>query len=81
MEKEMKDYIHRVIAPKLQGDGGWIEFISCRGDELKVMLQGECSKCEAADRCMAWVAGEIERDMDKKVNIVPVRSRPFFWDR
>ena len=24
----MKDFIENVLAPKLQGDGGWVEFVS-----------------------------------------------------
>lgn len=24
----MKEYIENVLAPKLQGDGGWVEFVS-----------------------------------------------------
>ena len=24
----MKEYIDNVLAPKLQGDGGWVEFVS-----------------------------------------------------
>ena len=43
MEK-IKKYIETVIQPKIQGDGGWIEFDSLNGDELTVVFRGECSK-------------------------------------
>ena len=26
----MKEYIENVLAPKLQGDGGWVEFVSMK---------------------------------------------------
>jgi Fe-S cluster biogenesis protein NfuA len=76
----MEEYIQKVIAPKLQGDGGWIEVISYDDEKLKVRLRGECSKCFIADRCMEWIKGEIKRDLGKEVKIIPVRVKPFFWD-
>jgi len=78
--KSMEEYINQVIAPKVQGDGGWIEYVSHQGDELKVLLQGECSKCFVADRCVSWIKSEILRDLGLNVNIIPVRKKPFFWD-
>ncbi len=76
----MEEYIQKVIAPKLQGDGGFIEFISFREEELKVRLQGECAKCAIAGRCMEWIKSEIWRDLGRNVSIVTVRKKPFFWD-
>ncbi len=76
----MEEYIQKIIAPKLQGDGGWIEVLSFRDEELKVWLKGECSKCSIADRCMEWVKSEIQRDLGRNVIIIPVRKKPFFWD-
>ena len=76
----MEEYIKEIIAPKMQGDGGWIDFISYDNNELEVMLQGECSKCFVADRCMNWIKNEILRDLGREVKIVPVRKKPFFWD-
>lgn len=76
----MEDYIKNIIAPKLQGDGGWIEVISYQDKELKVFLQGECSKCNIAQRCMDWICTEVKRDMKEDIRIIPVRKKPFFWD-
>lgn len=76
----MEEYIKNVIAPKMQGDGGWIEFVSYEDNELRVTLRGECSKCFVAPRCMDWLKNEIKRDFDTDVNIVWVNKKPFFWD-
>ena len=32
MEK-VKNYVETVLQPKLQGDGGWVEFVGLDGDE------------------------------------------------
>ncbi len=77
----MRDYIDRVIKPKLQGDGGEIDFVSYKNGVLTVLLQGECSKCLIVDRCISWIESEIMRDMGESVKIVAQKKKPFFWDK
>ena len=61
----MKEYIENVLAPKLQGDGGWVEFVSYENKKLTLIFRGECSKCLILNRCVESTA---------------VRKKPFFWD-
>ena len=77
----MKDYIETVLAPRIQADGGWVEFVSLEGDELTLLFRGECAKCNILGRCTDWIAQKIEGDLGRKVRIKPVRKLPFFWDR
>ena len=44
-KEAVQAYIDRVLAPKIQGDGGWVEFVSLEGDRLTLRFRGECSKC------------------------------------
>ncbi|MBR3803076.1 MAG: NifU family protein [Clostridia bacterium] len=37
----MEKYITEVIAPKLQGDGGWVEFVSLEGGELTPLVRAD----------------------------------------
>lgn len=77
----MKDYINTVIKPKLQGDGGEIDFVSYENGELTVLLQGECSKCLIVDRCLSWIESEVFRDMGESVKVIAQKKKPFFWDK
>ena len=77
----MEQYINNIIKPKLQGDGGEIDFISYENDILKVLLQGECSKCLITSRCINWIEEQIEKDLGKKVKIDAQKKLPFFWDK
>ncbi len=77
----MRDYINNVIKPKLQGDGGEIDFVSYENGILTVLLQGECSKCLIVDRCLDWIESEIMRDMGERVKIKAQKKKPFFWDK
>ena len=77
----MKDYINNIIKPKLQGDGGEIDFVSYDDGILTVLLQGECSKCLIVDRCLSWIESEVFRDMGESVKIVAQKKKPFFWDK
>lgn len=77
----MKDYINNVVKPKLQGDGGEIDFVSYENGILTVLLQGECSKCLIVDRCLSWIESEVMRDMGESVKVVAQKKKPFFWDK
>ena len=60
MEK-IKNYVETVLQPKLQGDGGWVEFVGLDGDELTLIFRGECSKCLILNRCTAWIEEQIKK--------------------
>ena len=77
----MEKYVTEVLAPKLQGDGGEIDFVSYENGNLTVLLQGECSKCLIVDRCIAWIESEIMRDMGESIKVVAQKKKPFFWDK
>lgn len=78
--KKVQDYVEKVLQPKLQGDGGWIEFVSFEGNELTVIFRGECSKCLILHRCVAWIEDEIKRDLKKTVKVIAIRKKPYFQD-
>lgn len=77
---KIQNYIETVLQPKLQGDGGWIEFVSLDGNELTVIFRGECSKCLILHRCIAWIENEIKRDLNKTVTVKAIRKKPYFQD-
>ena len=76
----MRDYINNVIKPKLQGDGGWIEFVSYEDGELTVVFRGECSKCLILHRCVDWIEQQIKADLNKTVRVNAIRKKPYFQD-
>ena len=76
----MQEYIETVLAPRIQGDGGWVEFVSREGERVTLIFRGECSKCNMLDRCVAWMESKAEQDLNEKITIVPIRKKPFFWD-
>lgn len=76
----MEEYISAVIAPKLRGDGGWIEFISFEDGILKARFRGECSKCMILDRCLRWIEHEVKRDLGLDITVTAERAKPYFWD-
>ena len=77
---KIQDYVENVLQPKLQGDGGWIEFVSLDGQELTVIFRGECSKCLILHRCVDWIEKQIEHDLHKTVKVNAIRKKPYFQD-
>jgi thioredoxin-related protein len=76
----IQNYVETVLQPKLQGDGGWIEFVSLSGNELTVIFRGECSKCLILERCVAWIEEQIKKDLNKSVKVIAIRKKPYFQD-
>ena len=77
----MEQYIRKHLAPRIQGDGGWVEFESLEEDRLTLVFRGECSKCMILNRCTAWIEQKIKKDIGQTVTVIPVRKKPFFWDQ
>lgn len=77
---KIKNYVENVLQPKLQGDGGWVEFVSFEKGELTFIFRGECSKCLILHRCVEWIEQQIKTDLNKTVKVVAVRKKPYFQD-
>lgn len=73
-------YVENVLQPKLQGDGGWIEFVSFEDGNLTVIFRGECSKCLILHRCTEWIEEQIKKDLHKNVKVIAIRKKPYFQD-
>lgn len=76
----VQGYVENILQPKLQGDGGWVEFVSLEGDELTLIFRGECSKCLILHRCVAWIEEQIAADLKKTVRVNAIRKKPYFQD-
>lgn len=76
----VKNYVENILAPKLQGDGGWVEYVSLENGKLTLLFRGECSKCLILHRCVEWIESEIKHDLKKKVKVIAVRKKPYFQD-
>lgn len=80
MTDKVKTYVENVLQPKIQGDGGWIEFVSFEDGKLTVIFRGECSKCLILHRCEAWIEEQIEKDLGIKAVLCGIRKKPYFQD-
>lgn len=81
MGMDIETYIKKIIRPKIQGDGGEVEFESLSEDgTLTLIFRGECSKCLILNRCVDWIAKEVLKNTGKLVKIKAVRKKPYFWD-
>lgn len=77
---KIQNYVESVLQPKLQGDGGWAEFVSFENNELTLIFRGECSKCLILHRCTDWIEEQIKKDLKKDVKVKAIRKKPYFQD-
>ncbi len=77
---KIQSYVENVLQPKLQGDGGWVEYVKCEGGTLTLIFRGECSKCMILHRCCDWIEQQIKNDLGVDVKVEAVRKRPYFQD-
>ena len=79
--QNIRTIINGIMGPKIQGDGGEVEFESLSEDgTLTLIFRGECSKCLILNRCVDWIAEEVLKNTSKLVKIKAVRKKPYFWD-
>lgn len=76
----VQNYVENILQPKLQGDGGWVEYVGLEGDKLTLIFRGECSKCLILHRCVAWIEEQIKLDLKKIVKVEAIRKKPYFQD-
>lgn len=76
----VREYIETTIAPKLQGDGGWVEYVSFEDGVLTLRFRGECSKCLILHRCTDWIEEQIQQEFHRTVRIEAIRKRPYFQE-
>ena len=77
---KVKEYVENVLQPKLQGDGGWIEYVNYEDGVLTAVFRGECSKCLILDRFVNWIEEQIQLDLKKTVKVNAIRKKPYFQD-
>ncbi|MCM1115523.1 MAG: NifU family protein [Clostridium sp.] len=77
---KVQSYVENILQPKLQGDGGWVEFVSLEDKELTLIFRGECSKCLILHRCTAWIEEQIKKDLNKTVKVKAITKKPYFQD-
>lgn len=75
-----KDYIENTLSHRLQGDGGWVEYVSQEGSEVTLIFRGECSKCGILDRCCRWMEQMILKNLGETLVIRAIRKKPYFQD-
>ena len=76
----VQNYVENILQPKLQGDGGWVEYVGLEGEKLTLIFRGECSKCLILHRCVAWIEEQIKLDLKKTVKVEAIRKKPYFQD-
>jgi len=77
----MENYIRDVLKPKIQADGGEIDFLDISDNTLTLQLSGECAVCSVADKCLnQWLADEIKRDLKLDVKVKFIKKPPYFRD-
>ena len=77
---KVQEYVEQVLQPKLQGDGGWVEYVSFEKGELTLVFRGECSKCLILHRCVQWIEEQIKLDLNRNVKVNAIRKKPYFQD-
>lgn len=77
---KIHEYVEQVLQPKLQGDGGWVEYVGLKDGELTLIFRGECSKCLILHRCVQWIEEQIKLDLNRNVKVNAIRKKPYFQD-
>ena len=75
---EIRDYLTKTIFPRVQADGGWLEWVDGNENEIVLRARGECANCECFSRCLDWIRQRVKEDLQKEIQI-HVEKKPFVW--
>lgn len=76
----MEEYINSVLAPLLEGDGGYMAYESEEGDTVTVLIRGECAGCNKLSRCLDWCSEKATAEIGRQVKLIPHVVVPYFRD-
>lgn len=78
----IRTYIQEIIRPRVQADGGEIDFLSLEDGLLTLKVQAECSKCPLTKSCLKdWILKELNRQFGVDLRLKALIVKPYFWDR
>lgn len=75
---EVREFINNEILPRVQADGGWIEFGSLSENTLTLIISGDCPSCRSFSRCLDWIRERVKNELQLSV-IIEADKRPFIW--
>jgi len=76
----IRDYVHEVLRPMVQVDGGDVVFEGLEQRRVKLVFRGDCSRCVATGcGLVPWIAGMIEKRFGERFKIEPRMDRPYFY--
>lgn len=64
------------LRPSLQADGGDIELVGVRGNEVAVMLSGNCQGCMMTDMTLGWLSQQLMEQLGHYYRLVNVAMEP-----
>lgn len=73
-----QEFLEKWIGPRVQADGGWLEYVGEDDQEIHIKAKGECARCISQARCIDWVRECIYRENGEKRRI-DVQISPFLW--
>lgn len=82
VEEKIKQYIDHIILPLVQADGGEVKVKSVQGNEVTLLLLGECSRCNISETCFkSWLLEKLKVQFGEELTLKCVRENPYFWDK
>jgi Fe-S cluster biogenesis protein NfuA len=76
----IRNYVHEVLRPMVQVDGGDVVFEGLVERRVKLVFRGDCSRCVATEcGLVPWIAGMIEKRFGRRFEIEARMQRPYFY--
>ena len=81
INNKINEFINEFIRPRVQGDGGEIMFENLVGDDLTLVLMGDCAVCNVGCDMAKWVGKALKNEFNKDFNIILKRKTRYFQDK
>ena len=81
MTDEIIEYMESSIRPRVQADGGEVVAAGRDGNELRLVLMGECAVCPCAGGLREWIDAQVRERFGEHIQISFTAKKRYFQDR
>ena len=81
MNEEILEFMENFIRPWVQADGGEIVIAGLDGNQLRLVLMGECAACPKSCGVREWVTDQVRERFGAGMQVEFSVKRRYFQDK
>ena len=81
MNNGILEFMEGFVRPRVQADGGEIVVAGLEGNQLRLVLMGECAACPKSCGVREWVTDQVRERFGADIQVEFSAKKRYFQDR